>query len=81
MIEFVHDIAFNMQEEIPNDVVVTDFIKTFDNVVQNRLLYKLSLYRSRETHLAGYVHFLLVDLKELSLKEIPLPLSVLSGVP
>ena len=30
--EFVHDIAFNMQEGIQNDVVVMDFAKAFDKV-------------------------------------------------
>ena len=44
LIEFVHDIAFNMQEGIQNDVVVMDFAKAFDKVAHNRLLYKLSSY-------------------------------------
>ena len=43
-IEFVHDIAFNMQKGHQNDVVVMDFAKAFDKVAHNRLLYKLSSY-------------------------------------
>ena len=44
LIVFVHDITFNMQEGIQNDVVVMDFAKAFDKVAHNRLLYKLSSY-------------------------------------
>ena len=44
LIEFVHDIAFNMQKGHQNDVVVMDFAKAFDKVAHNRLLYKLSSY-------------------------------------
>ena len=44
LIEFVHDIAFNMQKGHQNNVVVMDFAKAFDKVAHNRLLYKLSSY-------------------------------------
>ena len=44
LIEFVNDIAFNMQKGHQNDVVVMDFAKAFDKVAHNRLLYKLSSY-------------------------------------
>ena len=45
LIEFVHDIAFNMQKGVQNDVVVMDFAtKAFDKVAHNRLLFKLSSY-------------------------------------
>ena len=44
LIEFVHDIAFNLQKCVQNDVVVMDFAKAFDKVAQNRLLYELSSY-------------------------------------
>ena len=44
LIEFVNDIAFNMQKGHQNDVVVIDFAKAFDRVAHNRLLYKLSSY-------------------------------------
>ena len=43
-IEFVHDIAFNMQKGIQTDAVVKDFAKAIDKVAHNRLLYKLSAY-------------------------------------
>ena len=36
LIEFVHDVAYNMQEGIQNDVVVMDFAKVFDKVAHNR---------------------------------------------
>ena len=44
LIEFIHDIAFNMQKGVQNDVVVMDFAKAFDKVAHNRLLFKLSSY-------------------------------------
>ena len=44
LIEFVNDIAFNMQKGHQNDVVVIDFAKAFDKVAHNRLFYKLSSY-------------------------------------
>ena len=44
LIEFVPDIAFNMQKGHLNDVVLMDFTKAFDKVAHNRLLYKLSSY-------------------------------------
>ena len=34
LIEFIHDIAFNTQKGIQNDVVVMDFAKAFDKVAQ-----------------------------------------------
>ena len=42
--EFVHDIAFNLQKGVQNDVVVMDFAKAIDKVAHSRLLYKLSSY-------------------------------------
>ena len=42
LIEFVRNIAFNMQKSIQNDVVRIDFAKAFDKVAHNRLFYKLS---------------------------------------
>ena len=53
LIEFVNDIAFNMQKDHINDVVVMDFAKAFDKVAHNRLLYKLSSYGLREIPSAG----------------------------
>ena len=44
LIEFVNDIAFNMQKGHQNDVVVMDFAKASDKVAHSRLLYKLSSY-------------------------------------
>ena len=44
LIEFVNDIAFNMQKGHQNDVGVMDFAKACDKVAHNRLLYKLSSY-------------------------------------
>ena len=44
LIEFVHNIAFNMQKGVQTDVVVMDFAKAFDKVAHNRLLYKLSAF-------------------------------------
>ena len=44
LIEFIHDIAFNMQKGVQYDVVVMDFAKAFDKVAHNRLLFKLSSY-------------------------------------
>ena len=44
LIEFVNDIAFNMQKGHQNDVVVMDFAKALNKVAHNRLLYKLSSY-------------------------------------
>ena len=44
MIEFIHDIAFNMQAGVQNDVEVIDFAYAFDKVAHNRLVYKLSSY-------------------------------------
>ena len=36
LIEFIHNIAFNMHKGIQNDVVVMDFAKAFDKVANNR---------------------------------------------
>ena len=44
LLEFVHDIAFNVQKGHQNDVVVMDFAKAFDKVAHTRLIYKLSSY-------------------------------------
>ena len=44
LIEFVHDIAFNLQAGVQNDAVMMDFAKAFDKVAHNGLLYKLPSY-------------------------------------
>ena len=82
LIEFVHDIAYNMQEGIQNDVVVMDFAKAFDKVAHNRLLYKLSSYGVKGNTLGWIGSFLSgrsqkVVLEGKSSSSIP----VLSGVP
>ena len=43
LIEFVHNIAFNLQKGVQNDVVM-GFVKAFDKVAHNRFLYKLCSY-------------------------------------
>ena len=70
LIEFVHDIAFNMQACVQNDVVVMDFAKAFDKGAHNRLLYKLSSYGVKGNTLGWIGSFLSV----LSLKVNHLPL-------
>ncbi|MCG7878229.1 MAG: reverse transcriptase family protein [Candidatus Thiodiazotropha endolucinida] len=82
LIEFVHDIAFNMQKGIQNDVVVMDFAKAFDKVAHNRLLYKLSSYGVKGNTLGWIGSFLggrsqRVVLEGKSSSSVP----VLSGVP
>ena len=44
LIEFIYDVAFNMQAGVQYDVVVMDFANIFDKVAHNILLYKLSSY-------------------------------------
>ena len=80
LIEFVHDIAFNLQKCVQNDVV--DFAKAFDKVARNRLLYKLSSYRVKGILLGWIVSFLggrsqRVVLEGKSSSSVP----VLFGVP
>ena len=58
LIEFIHDIAFNMQAGVQNDVVIMDFAKAFDKVAHNRLLYKLSSYGVKENTLGWIGSFL-----------------------
>ena len=82
LIEFVHDIAFNMQKGHQNDVVVMDFAKAFDKVAHNRLLYKLSSYGVKGYTLGSIGSFLSgrsqkVVLEGKSSSSAP----VLSGVP
>ena len=82
LIEFVHDIAFNMQKGHQNDVVVMDFAKAFDKVAHNRLLYKLSSYGVKGNTLGWIGSFLSgrsqkVVLEGKSSSSAP----VLSGVP
>ena len=82
LIECFHDIAYNMQEGIQNDVVVMDFAQAFDKVAHNRLLYKLSLYEVKGNTLGWIGSFLSgrsqkVVLEGKSSSSVP----VLSGVP
>ena len=82
LIEFVHNIAFNMQKGHQNDVVVMDFAKAFDKVAHHRLLYKLSSYVVKGNTLGWIGSFLSgrsqkVVLEGKSSSSIP----VLSGVP
>ena len=82
LIEFVHDIAFNMQKGHQNDVIVMDFAKAFDKVAHNRLLYKLSSYGVKGNTLGWIGSFLSgrsqqVVLEGKSSSSAP----VLSGVP
>ena len=82
LIEFVHDIAFNLQKGVQNDVVVMDFAKAFDKVAHNRLLYKLSSYGVKGNTLGWICSFLSgrsqrVVLADKSSSSVP----VLSGVP
>ena len=58
LIEFIHDIAFNMQAGVRNDVVVMDFARAFDKVAHNRLLYKLSAYGVKGNTLGWICSFL-----------------------
>ena len=82
LLEFVNDIAFNMQKGHQNDVVVMDFAKAFDKVAHNRLLYKLSSYGVKGNTLGWIGSFLSgrsqkVVLEGKSSSSAP----VLSGVP
>ena len=58
LIEFVHDIAFNMQKGIQNDIVVMDFARAFDKVAHNRLLYTLSSFEVKGNTLGWIDSFL-----------------------
>ena len=80
--EFVHDIAYNMQEGIQRNVVVMDFAKAFDKVAHNQLFYKLSSYGVKGNTLGWIGSFLSgrsqkVVLEGKSSSSVP----VLSGVP
>ena len=82
LIEFVHDIASNMQKGIQNDGVVMGFVKAFDIFAHNRLLYKLSSYGVKGNTLGWIDSFLSgrsqrVVLEGKSSSSVP----VLSGVP
>ena len=57
IIEFVHDMSFNMQKGHQNDVVM-DFAKAFDKVAHNSLLYKLSSYVVKRNTLGWIGSFL-----------------------
>ena len=39
LVEFVHDIAFNLQKGVQNDDMMMDLAKAFDKIAHNRLLY------------------------------------------
>ena len=86
LIEFVHDIAFNMQKGHQNGVVVMDFAKAFDKVAHNRLFYKLSSY-GKYCHLKGntlcWIGSFLYGISQKVVLEGQSSLSapVLSGVP
>ena len=82
LIEFVHDIAYNMQEGIQNDVVVMDLAKAFDKVAHNRLLYKLSSYEVKGNTL-GWIGSFLSDRSQKVVLEGKSSSAVpgLSGVP
>ena len=82
LIEFVHDIALNMQKGHQNYVVVMYFAKAFVKVAHNRLLYKLSSYGVKGNTLGWIGTFLSgrsqqVVLEGKSSSSAP----VLSGVP
>ena len=82
LIEFVHDIAFNMQEGIQNDVVVMDFAKAFDKCAHNRLLYKLSSYGVKGNTLGWIGSFLAGRSQKVALEgKSSSSVAVLSGIP
>ena len=58
LIEFVNDIAFNMQKCHKYAVVVMNFAKPFHKVAHNRLLYKLSSYEVKGNTLSLIDSFL-----------------------
>ena len=81
LIEFVHDIAFNMQKGIQN-VVVMEFAKAFDKVAHNRLLYKLSSYGVKGNILDWIGSFLSGRSQKVVLEgKSPSSVPVLSDVP
>ena len=82
LIEYVHYMAFNMQKGVQNDVVMMDFVKSFDKVAHNRLLFKLSSYGAKGNTLGWICSFLFwrsqkVVLEAKSSTSAP----VISGVP
>ena len=82
LIEFVNDIAFNIQKGHQNDVVMMYFAKAFDKVAHNILLYKLSSYGVKGNTLGWIGSFLSgrsqkVVIEGKSSSSAP----VLSGVP
>ena len=68
LIEFVNDIAFNMQKGHQNDVVVMGFAKAFDKVAHNRPLYKLSSYGVKGNTLGWIGSFLSGRLQKVVLE-------------
>ena len=48
LLEFVHDLACNMQGGGQTDVVIMDFSKAFDKVGHRRLIKKLGYYGVRD---------------------------------
>ena len=82
LIEFIHDIAFNMQKGVQNDVVVMDFAKAFDEVAHNRLLFKLSSYGVKGNTLGWIGSFLSGRSQKVVLEgKSSTSAPVLSGVP
>ena len=82
LIEFIHDIAFNMQKGVQNDVVVMDFAKAFDKVAHNRLLFKLSSYGVKGNTLGWIGSFLSGRSQKVVLEgKSSTSAPVLSGVP
>ena len=71
-----------MQEGIQNDVVVMDLAKTFDKVVHNRLLYKLSSYGVKGNTLGRIGSFLSGRSQKVVIEEkLSSSVPVLSDVP
>ena len=82
LIEFIHDIAFNMQKGVQNDVAVMDFAKAFDKVAHNRLLFKLSSYGVKGNTLGWIGSFLSGRSQKVVLEgKSSTSAPVLSGVP
>ena len=77
LIEFVNDIAFNMQKGIQNDVVGMDF----DKIAHHRLLYKLSLYGVKGNTLGWTGSFLGGRSQRVVLEGKSSSVPVLPGVP
>ena len=82
LIEFVHDIAFNMQKGVQNSVMVMDFATAFDKVAHNRLLFKLSSYGVKDNTLGWIGSFLSGRSQKVVLEgKSSTSAPVLSGVP